>query len=550
LYVDGVRWLIKRELDPTHPGGILADEMGLGKTVQLITLMLSDQDATRPSLVVCDKSLVNQWLSEIEKYAGNTLQAKSLDKNSMFLLGVSFIQNMGGQTVIVTTYGQLNRNHVAFDVRWRRVILDEAHKIKNMRSMVHQNCCRLKSDVNWSVSGTPITKNRNDMVALLRFCRVFQGTGATITQEDLRDSSTQFVLRRTFADLTEHNQRLALPPLQVRTHLVDLNGDEKKLYNDLIKYGQFAVAARDAAIDGDDRREMSNFILKILLRLQQSVVSPLVINKEARLDAENALFSQDDGFAPDAIPQDQCAVCLEELTEETSCRTECNHFYCKPCITRLWNYTRDSIVGCPQCRRAIVPGTLQLPQGSQPVAEPGQDKSSKIRQLESILREIGREKTLIFTHWKTEMGLIEDVCAELGVITGTIHGSLSIEERSAVIDAFTEGETQVVICQIACGACGLNLTAAKHVIFPSLDWSPSQHLQALARAHRIGQVHTVTVHYLVARGTIDEHVLSKCNFKLNEASTILQDERIMQKMGGDILQNRSDMFDILRLLEY
>jgi SNF2 family DNA or RNA helicase len=550
LYADGVRWLIKRELDPTHPGGVLCDEMGLGKTVQMITLMLSDQDATRPTLVVCDKSLVTQWLSEIEKYAGNTLQAKSLDKNSMFLLGGPFIENMGGQTVIVSTYGQLNRNHVAFDVRWRRVICDEAHKIKNMRSMVHQNVCRLKSDYNWSITGTPITKNRNDMVALLRFCRVFQGTGATITQEDLRDSSTQFVLRRTFADLTQHNQRLALPPLQVRTHLVDLNIDEKKLYNDLIKYGQFAVAARDAAIDGDDRREMSNFILKILLRLQQSVVSPLVINKEARLDADNALFSQDDGFAPATIPQDQCAVCLEDLTEETSCRTECNHFFCKACIARVWNHTRDSIVECPLCRSCIVPGTLQLPQGSQPVAEPGQDKSSKIRQLESILSEIGREKTLIFTHWKTEMGLIEDLCAELGVVTGTIHGSLSIEERSAVIDAFTEGETQVVICQIACGACGLNLVAARHVVFPSLDWSPSQHLQALARAHRIGQVNTVTVHYLVARGTIDEHVLSKCNFKLNEASTILQDERIMQKMGGDILQNRSDMFDILRLLEY
>jgi SWI/SNF-related matrix-associated actin-dependent regulator of chromatin subfamily A3 len=549
VYADGVRWLIKRELDPTHPGGILADEMGLGKTVQIITLMLSDQDATRPTLVVCDKSLVKQWLAEIETYAGRTLQVKSLDKNSMFLLGAPFIENMGGQTVIVTTYGQLNQNQVAFNVQWCRVILDEAHKIKNMRSMVHQNCCRLKSDVNWTITGTPITKNRNDMVALLKFVRVFHGSGTTITPEDLRDSSTQFVLRRTFADLTEHNQRLALPPLHVRTYLVDLNTDEKKLYNDLIKYGQFAVAARDAAVDGDDRREMSNFILKILLRLQQSVVSPLVINKEARMDAENALFSQQDSFAPDALPHDSCAMCLESLTEETSCRTECNHFFCKPCITRLWNYTRDSIVECPLCRSAIVPGTLQLPQGSQPVTEPGQDKSSKIRQLESILRECGQEKTLIFTHWKTEMGLIEDVCAELGLVTGSIHGSLSIEERSTIIDAFTRGETQVIICQIMCGACGLNLTSAKHVIFPSLDWSPSQHLQALARAHRIGQVNTVTVHYLVARGTIDEHVLSKQNVKLGEASTFLNDERIMQKMGGDILQNRSDVFDILRLLE-
>jgi SNF2 family DNA or RNA helicase len=73
-------------------------------------------------------------------------------------------------------------------------------------------------------------------------------------------------------------------------------------------------------------------------------------------------------------------------------------------------------------------------------------------------------------------------------------------------------------------------------------------MQALARAHRIGQTNTVTVHYIVAEGTIDQHVINKQYFKLQEASVVLDDQRIMRKIG-DIVDKKTTMFNFLEPLQ-
>ena len=128
---DGCRWMIGRELSSIK-GGILADEMGLGKTVQTITTILADDSATEPSLIVCDKSLVNQWYDQIKEFAP-TLRPVKLTKQSMVALGVDGLRILGGKAVVITTYGALNRNQPVREIQWRRLVVDEAHKIKNQR---------------------------------------------------------------------------------------------------------------------------------------------------------------------------------------------------------------------------------------------------------------------------------------------------------------------------------------------------------------------------------------------------------------------------------
>lgn len=548
---EGVRFLIKRELSLVK-ASILSDEMGLGKTVQMITTCLADDRATAPTLIVCDLSLVRQWESEIKNYAPS-MPAHVFTKPQMVALGKDFIQSIGNRFVI-TTYGALNRNPVLLGeeaVRFHRIILDEAHKIKNQRSQVHRNACQLRGMIRHCITGTPITKNRNDMTSLLKWCGLFTADGLSASSDEVRSSSKKYVLRRTFADLTQHNQRLALPPLTIRTHDVELSDSEKDLYNRLIQYGQFAIRARDNAVDADEIRSINNHIFKILLRLQQCVVDSKIISKETieDVDSMQSIFDTENPLNTSEIPEDSCAICLDTLSAESACRTQCRHCFCMTCMQRVFNMTRD-LCSCPICRAIVIPGTIQVPQDRMESPALEVQASSKMEKLRAILSgDIRREKVIIFTHWKAEMEIIQRMCQSLDLVSDTIHGGVDMESRNAIVQRFQDelSTLQIVICQIQTAACGLNLTAARHVIFTSLDWTPATHMQALARAHRIGQTQTVTVHYIVATGTVDQHVINKQYFKLAEASNILDDQRIMRKIGN-IVDKKTNLFNILEPL--
>ena len=74
------------------------------------------------------------------------------------------------------------------------------------------------------------------------------------------------------------------------------------------------------------------------------------------------------------------------------------------------------------------------------------------------------------------------------------------------------------------GGLGLNLTGADTVIFVEHDWNPQMDLQAMDRAHRIGQKKTVNVYRLVTKNTVEEKIMSLQRFKLNIANSVVQSD--------------------------
>ena len=549
---DGVRFLIKRELSFV-PASILADEMGLGKTVQMIATCLSDDVATNPTLVVCDLSLVKQWEAEIKQYAPS-MPCYVFGKKEFASLGAEFIQGIGNR-FIITTYGALHNNRVLIGenaVRFHRIIIDEAHKIKNRKSRIHQLCCQLQGRIRHAITGTPITRNRLDLVSLLLWTRLyFDVPNIRESTDQLRESTSRYVLRRTFADLEENNRRLQLPDLIIKNHSVTMSDEEKHLYNELIKHGRFAMEARDHAVGQDEVRQITNHIFKILLRLQQCVVDHRIITKRALDEMQDNIFDTEAHFAAEDVPVDDCCICMEGLSTDTACRTECNHFFCRDCLGRMFQHRTDrfGMTSCPMCRALIVPGTVRLPENCD-LGISQSTEGSKMTKLRDVLStEIGNDKGIVFCHWKAEMEQIEKLCDEIGISHSSIHGSMDMSQRNDVVRKFQDtDEIRMIICQIQTASCGLNLTRAKHVFFPSLDWTPAVHMQALARAHRIGQTSQVTVHYIIAEGTVDQHVINKQHLKLREASDVLDDERIMKKIG-DIVEKRTLLFEILKPLE-
>lgn len=106
-----------------------------------------------------------------------------------------------------------------------------------------------------------------------------------------------------------------------------------------------------------------------------------------------------------------------------------------------------------------------------------------------------------------------------------------------------EFNTSPFFCQfIKVGGLGLNLTGADTVIFVEHDWNPMKDLQAMDRAHRIGQRKVVNVYRLITRKSLEEKIMGLQKFKLITANTIVSDENAaMETMQTD------QLFDLFNL---
>jgi DNA repair protein RAD5 len=170
---------------PPQPcrGGILADSMGLGKTVMLLALICVSKEQEEKgkhgtTLVVAPLSLLAQWEEELETKTSLSYRVHYADKK---------LDDYNGVDVVVTTYGSLQgelqvhmkKRQADADLEfsgllgfgWKRVILDEAHCIKNAATGASKACCMLQAERRWCVSGTIIQNSLDDAYALLKFLR-------------------------------------------------------------------------------------------------------------------------------------------------------------------------------------------------------------------------------------------------------------------------------------------------------------------------------------------------------------------------------------------
>ena len=253
----GVDWLAF--LKKAGLGGVLADDMGLGKTLQ--TLCVLDGR----SLVVCPRSVIHNWDSEIKKFrpavSVNVFHGpdRALDDSSITL----------------TTYAllRLDVDRLAAE-DWDAIVLDEAQAIKNPDSQVARAAYRLSGKFRVSLSGTPVENRLDELWSQLHFVnrgllggrRDFVdryaepiGAGDTDAADRLRQRIKPFVLRRL--------KREVAPDLPPRTDValeVELDDSERNVYDSV------RAATRKEVVE---RLQMGGGVLaalEALLRLRQA----------------------------------------------------------------------------------------------------------------------------------------------------------------------------------------------------------------------------------------------------------------------------------------
>ena len=223
---EGLRWMLGKEKGVAGAvapfGGILADEMGLGKTIQMISLIIAGEGTTDgPTLIVVPTSLMTQWKSEIAKFTGGTMRveiAHNSDPNGLL------IELMRTQ-VYITSYGTVARNMRVFgdaSITWGRIILDEAHMIRNSRNKTTVALMSLKAHNRWCISGTPIQNGAKDMVTLLEFI----GFQRKIAKKRMKEIVAERMLLRT-----KKGTGIELPPVKREVVDIKMSPSEFRVYD-------------------------------------------------------------------------------------------------------------------------------------------------------------------------------------------------------------------------------------------------------------------------------------------------------------------------------
>lgn len=129
------------------------------------------------------------------------------------------------------------------------------------------------------------------------------------------------------------------------------------------------------------------------------------------------------------------------------------------------------------------------------------------------------------------LNIIEDYCTYRKFTFCRIDGGTSLEERESQMQEFTKEKSPIFIFLLStrAGGLGINLYTADTVILYDSDWNPQMDLQAMDRAHRIGQKNTVKVYRLLTKGTIEERLNERQLIKLKWDSLIVKGNHIQNK---------------------
>lgn len=132
-------------------------------------------------------------------------------------------------------------------------------------------------------------------------------------------------------------------------------------------------------------------------------------------------------------------------------------------------------------------------------------------------------RVLLFSQFTSLLALLQQDLQKAGIPFYVLQGSTSKEARAAMVEAFNgEGGAPVFLISLKAGGTGLNLTAADVVIHYDPWWNRSVQNQATDRAHRIGQQRPVQVYRLIAKGTVEEKILTLQETKQSLADAVVR----------------------------
>ncbi|KAM7286817.1 transcription activator BRG1 isoform X1 [Ixodes scapularis] len=483
--VKGLEWLVS--LYNNNLNGILADEMGLGKTIQtiaVITYLMEKKRINGPYLIIVPLSTLSNWMLEFDRWAPSVV--KVAYKGSPNLRRqMSQMLRSSKFNVLITTYEYVIKDKaVLAKIRWKYMIIDEGHRMKNHH-------CKLTQILNTHYSaphrllltGTPLQNKLPELWALLNFllpsifksCNTFEQWfnapfATTGEKVELNEEETILIIRRLHK---------VLRPFLLRRL-------KKEVESQLPEKVEYVVKCDMSALQ------------RLLYRHMQT---------------KGVLLT--DGSEKDKKGKGGTKTLMNTIMQ---LRKICNHPF-------MFQHIEEAYAEHIGCSGGVVQGPDLY------------RVSGKFELLDRILPKLRCKghRVLLFCQMTTLMTIMEDYLTYRGGYRYLrLDGTTKAEDRGQLLEMFNAKDSPYFIFLLStrAGGLGLNLQAADTVIIFDSDWNPHQDLQAQDRAHRIGQKNEVRVLRLVTVNSVEERILAAAKYKLNLDEKVIQAGMFDQKSTG------------------
>ncbi|KAI0814754.1 SNF2 family DNA-dependent ATPase [Irpex lacteus] len=468
--LQGLNWMVS--LHHNGLNGILADEMGLGKTLQTISFLSylkHYKDIKGPHLVVVPKSTLQNWAREFEKWTPdvNTVILTGTKEERADIIANQIIPQ--DFNVLITTYEIcLIEKSALKKLSFEYIAIDEAHRIKNVDSMLSQIVRAFMSRGRLLITGTPLQNNMKELFALLNFIcpEIFSDYAdleSFLHKDDAEGEADEekskkvvealhkilrpFLLRRVKSDVEKN----LLPKKEINIY-VGLTEMQRKWYRSVLEKDIDAVNGLTGRKEGKTR------LMNMVMQLRKVTCHPYLF----------------DGAEPGPP------------------------------------YTTDEHL-VENCGKMVV-----------------LDKLLKSRKAKG-------SRVLIFSQMSRMLDILEDYCLFRGYKYCRIDGGTAHEDRIVAIDEYNKPDSEkfIFLLTTRAGGLGINLTTADVVVLYDSDWNPQADLQAMDRAHRIGQTKQVYVFRFITEGSVEERMLERAAQKLRLDQLVIQQGRSQVSKAAD-----------------
>jgi SNF2 family DNA or RNA helicase len=273
--LDGIRWMLEKETvgtsvseDVVIRGGFQCDDMGLGKTIQVTSVIINHRQPL--TLLFAPLAMVDTWIGVLQRAGCNVYQVEDKQWKLSPLMQKPTSMKIGVKrpAVYVTNYEKMYHQPTLFSTHtWNRIVLDEAHKIRNGKSRISEAACAIPAMYRWVVTGTPLVNSLKDIVALLGFLGVPCDKQFRWKPRYL-DILSQMLLHRSLDSLRGVIQGAPPVPNIQQMILPFATKEEEDFYHGV----QGAIASVKYAKDVLTAAQ----IFKLLLRLRQISVHPQI----------------------------------------------------------------------------------------------------------------------------------------------------------------------------------------------------------------------------------------------------------------------------------
>ncbi|KAF2818859.1 hypothetical protein CC86DRAFT_399015 [Ophiobolus disseminans] len=496
--------------------------------------------------------------------------------------------------IMVTSYEIcMNDRKYLTSFGWQFIIIDEGHRIKNLDCRLIRELQQFQSANRLLITGTPLQNNLTELWSLLHFLlpTVFDKLSTFESWFDFsglkdKDSYEQLLSEERQQYLVK-SLHAVLKPFLLRRVKTDVESlmPKKREY---VLYAPLTAMQRElyqAILDGTSRSYLEDkAVERLSIGLNSGAATPLSIRsnngsrkrkalsgantpnksaKTSRAGTPASVTSNRSRGRPkrnyeelsdseyfnnldkEETPSDEAEEELDSEAEEEKIRAATFEIAKRQLMQKkLGNPIMQLRLCCNSPYNFFNPFLKAETDGAETFAsetEPDEtlvSTSGKMLLLDTLLPELIRRghKVLIFSQFTTSLDLLGQYLSLRSWQYSRIDGSVAQTDRQAQILSFNKTDsknaTNIFILSTRAGGQGINLAAADTVILFDSDWNPQQDLQAMDRAHRIGQTRNVIVYRFATRNTVEQKLLESAEAKRRLEKLVIRKGGVRNDRGA------------------